>query len=399
MNTKKLSSAIFSVVIAVFLLSSCDYMNYFKATPASTGSPDSTSSPTEPAENPQTSRADEIINGMTISDRIWQMFITTPEDITGIGTAVAAGELTKEALSKYPVGGFIYFSKNIESLDQIKEMLANTQSYSKTPMFTAIDEEGGRIQRLGDAGLVTKLPSMREIGDAGDEAQAAYAGETLGKELRAIGFNVDFAPVADVITVGSNEDIGDRSFGSDPQLVAKMIKAEVGAMESQNLCSVLKHFPGNGSTSANTHTEEGISYRTLDEMRQTEFIPFQAGIDAGADMVMIAHVSVPSITGDNTPSTLSKPVLDLLRNELGFSGIAVSDAFNMAAITNKYTPDAAAVEAVKAGIDIILMSPDVVSAHRAILSAVENGEISEERINESVRRIINLKLDKNIIGQ
>lgn len=389
MNVKKLSAAIFSTLIAVSLLSSC---NYFKASPAS--SPENTAT-----EKPQADAADEIVNAMSLSDRIWQMFITTPEDITGIGAAVAAGEATKEALEKYPVGGFIYFSKNIESLEQIKEMLANTQSYSKIPMFTAVDEEGGRVQRLGNAGLVTKLPSMREIGDTGDESKAAYVGETLGRELRTIGFNVDFAPVADVITVGANEDIGDRSFGSDPQLVAKMITAEVGAMEGQNLCSVLKHFPGNGSTSANTHTEEGISYRTLDEMRTTEFIPFQAGIDAGADMVMIAHVSVPSVTGDNTPSTLSKPVIDLLRNELGFSGIAVSDAFNMAAITSKYTPDTAAVEAVKAGIDIILMSPDVVSAHRAILSAVENGEISEERINESVKRIIQLKLDKNIIEQ
>lgn len=351
------------------------------------------------AVNDGEAKVEELMQSMTLEEKAWQMFFVRPEDITGMGTVVQAGETTKTALENYPVGGFIYFSQNIESREQLTEMIANVQSYSKIPLFISVDEEGGRVARLGDAGIgVTTHPPMAEIGASGDPRRAGEVGETLGRDLKELGFNMDFAPVADVITVENNEDIGDRSFGSDPELVADMVAAEVEGMQSQNISATLKHFPSNGSTESNTHNETGVCTRTLEEMRSCEFIPFKAGIEAGADVVMVAHMAAVNVTGDETPSTLSKTIVtDLLRGELGFSKVVISDALNMGAITSVYEPEEAAVAAVEAGVDLLLMSPDAVGSAETIIAKVESGEISEDRIDESVRRILSLKQERGIL--
>ncbi len=342
---------------------------------------------------------DQLLKGMTLEEKIWQMFFVTPEDICNIGTVIQAGDTTKAALQKYPVGGLIYFSKNIESEEQLSQMLKNTVAYSKIPPFLSIDEEGGRVSRLGDAGIgTTKHPPMAEIGATKDPEKAREIGVTLGRELKELGFNMDFAPVADILAVEANQDIGDRSFGTDPETVAQMVAAQVKGMQSQNLSATLKHFPGCGSTAANTHLETGASVRTLEEMRNGEFIPFQAGIDAGADFVMVAHMSAPAITGDETPSILSPVIVtDLLRKELGFEKVIISDALNMGAITSVYSPEESALLAVEAGIDMLLMSPDVHKAVSALKAAVDSGRISESRIDESVRRILTLKQERGIL--
>ncbi len=347
----------------------------------------------------KTQNVNQMLQGMTLEEKIWQMFFVMPEDICDVETVIQAGETTKSALQKYPVGGLIYFSKNIKTREQLTEILKNTTAYSKIPPFLSIDEEGGRVARLGDANIgVTQHPPMEEIGKTGDPEQARQIGITLGKELTTLGFTMDFAPVADVITVDGNEDIGDRSFGTDPELVSKMVAAQVTGMQSQNLSATLKHFPGNGSTVANTHLETGISSRTLSEMEQTEFLPFKAGIEAGADFVMVAHMSAPAITGNQTPSTLSPVVItDLLRGKLGFEKVVITDALNMGAITSVYSPEEAAILAVKAGVDMLLMSPDIDVAAKAIKEAVESGEIPESRIDESVRRILTLKQERGIL--
>lgn len=351
------------------------------------------------AVNDGEAKVEELMQSMTLEEKVWQMFFVRPEDITGMGTVVQAGETTKTALENYPVGGFIYFSQNIESREQLTEMIANVQSYSKIPLFISVDEEGGRVARLGDAGIgVTTHPPMAEIGASGDPRRAGEVGETLGRDLKELGFNMDFAPVADVITVENNEDIGDRSFGSYPELVADMVAAEVEGMQSQNISATLKHFPSNGSTESNTHNETGVCTRTLEEMRSCEFIPFKAGIEAGADVVMVAHMAAVNVTGDETPSTLSKTIVtDLLRGELGFSKVVISDALNMGAITSVYEPEEAAVAAVEAGVDLLLMSPDAVGSAETIIAKVESGEISEDRIDESVRRILSLKQERGIL--
>lgn len=352
------------------------------------------------AATPGPSKAEELLSTMTLEEKVWQMFFVTPEDITGVGTVIQAGEATKQALSEYPVGGIIYFGQNIKSAEQVKEMIANTQSYSKIPLFISVDEEGGRVARLGNAGIIEKQPAMQEIGNMGEAGieKARSIGEFFGEELSALGFNMDFAPVADVITVENNEDIGNRSFGTDPQLVSKMVTAEVEGMQSKNVCATLKHFPSNGSTKTNTHYGTGVCTRTLEEMRECEFIPFKAGIDAGVGAVMVAHMAAVNLAGDETPSTLSPVVIqDYLRGELGFKKVVVSDALNMGAITQVYSPDDAAVAAVEAGVDLILMSPDVMKAQQAVLEKIKSGEISEERINESVKRILDLKEEMGLL--
>ncbi|MCI5605042.1 MAG: glycoside hydrolase family 3 protein [Clostridia bacterium] len=385
--------SIITISILVMLFSAC-----------SAGiQPEVTSSPISSVEEisfSKTPRAEEILNSMTLEEKIWQMFFVTPEDIIDIDIAVRAGDATRQAIENYPVGGIIYFGQNIESREQISEMIANTQSYSKIPLFISVDEEGGRVARLANAGLIEKQPSMAQIGEMGEAgiARAKAVGVYLGTELSALGFNMDFAPVADVITVENNEDIGDRSFGSNPELVAKMVAAEVDGMQSRNICATLKHFPSNGSTVTNTHNEKGVCTRTLDEMRQCEFIPFKAGIDAGADVVMVAHMAAVNVVGDEIPSTLSSIIIqDYLRGELGFDKVVISDALNMGAITSVYSPAEAAVEAVKAGVDLLLMSPDVKAAGQAVLEKVKSGEITESRIDESVLRILMLKEERGIL--
>ena len=347
------------------------------------------------------SEPEEILGKMTLEEKVWQMFFVAPEDIIdGINVAVQAGDATRRALESCPVGGIIYFGQNIESREQLSEMIANTKRYSKISLFISVDEEGGSVARLGNADIIEKKPPMADIGAMGDAGieEAGNIGVFLGTELSEIGFNMDFAPVADVMTVESNEDIKNRSFGTDPYLAAKMVAAEVEGLQSQNVSAVIKHFPGNGSTETNTHYGTGVCTRTPEEMRECEFIPFKAGIDAGADAVMVAHMAAVNLAGENIPSTLSPVIIqDYLRGELGFDKLVISDALNMGAITQMYSPEDAVVMAVNAGVDILLMSTDVKKAANTVIEKVRSGDISEDRIDESVLRILTVKKERGIL--
>ncbi|MBQ3053610.1 MAG: hypothetical protein IJC89_01745 [Clostridia bacterium] len=346
------------------------------------------------------SKADKIISEMSLSEMIYQMMYVNPEAITGVGTVVRAGEGTKNALEKYPVGGIVYFSKNLSNRNQTKEMLQNTQRYSKIPLFLGVDEEGGKVSRLGnnpDMGT-TKLPTMMEIGKTGNPEKAYDIGKTLAKDLTQIGFNMDFAPVADIIVNPENTEIGDRSFGEKPDNVALMVKNCVLGMENNGLSACIKHFPGHGSTYTNSHNGYSESTRTIEELRNNEFIPFKAGIDAGADFVMISHMTLVNATGKKLASTLSKEVItDFLKKELKFQGIVITDSFQMGAITKEYTQGEAAIKAVLAGTDMILMPQDIDEVHNALLNAVNKGDISKKRIQESVRKILECKIKMGII--
>ena len=347
-------------------------------------------------------RLDSLKNkvaSMTLDEKIYQMMIVTPESITGVNTVTSAGEATQNALATYPVGGLIYFSQNIESADQLKEMIENTQSYAKTPLFIGVDEEGGSVSRLGKANIgFPSIPSMREIGDSGDVARAAEVGTTLGTNLKEFGFNLDFAPVADVDVI-SKSALGSRTFGSDPNVVAGMISREITAMQNSGVSACVKHFPGMASASSDTHVGFVRTNRTLEDFSDCEFIPFRAAADCDSDLAMVGHISVPSITGSITPASLSSMMVSMLRNDIGFSGVVITDALNMGAISNFYTTTQACVAAVKAGVDILLMPSDIDEAHYAIGTAVANGEISLERIDESLMRIIDVKMSRGIITQ
>lgn len=352
--------------------------------------------PVPETETEEVDWLDEMVNAciaeMPLEDKVAGLFVITPEELTGVRTAVKAGDGTKEALGKYAVGGLIYFSKNIQSEAQLTEMLANTVLFSKYPLFLAVDEEGGKVSRVADSNItVDKVGTMAEIG-AGGDAQSAYeAGATIGAYLKRLGFNLDFAPVADVLTNPDNQTIGDRSFGTDGELVAQMVPSFVTGLEEEKVSSCLKHFPGLGDTTEDTHDGMAVTERTLEEFQAVEFPVFKAGIDAGADFVMVSHVSVPSLTGDNTPASLSGAVIGILRNDLGFNGIVITDALNMTAITDYYTADEAAIKAIQSGADMLLMPENFETAYEGLLQAVQNGTISEERINESLRRIYRVK--------
>ncbi len=369
-----------------------------------TGNPDSTAdSHTDNSDITADSTSDTSVErkvqdtllSMTTEEKICQMFMVTPEQLTHVNAVVQAGETTKNALNQYPVGGIIYFKDNIIDPQQITTMIANSQSYSKYPLFIGVDEEGGsRVARIANNAnfSVEKLPDMRVIGDSGNSDEAYRAGQVLGDYLHALGFNMDFAPIADVLTNPENTAIGARSFGPDAAVDAQMTARVVQGLQEKGISSVLKHFPGHGGTTGDSHDSAVENTSTLEQLNSTEFQPFISGIQAGADCVMAGHIALPAVTGDSVPATLSPGIItDILRSSLGFDGIVITDSMQMGAVTNYYSSGDAAVKAVQAGVDIILMPQDFEQAYESLLNAVRSGQISEERINESVSRILRCK--------
>lgn len=344
-------------------------------------------------------RALEILNSMTVEEKVNQLFFITPEALTGVGTVVNAGEATKSALSSHPVGGIIYFSQNFESESQTKTMLENMKSFGnevcKVPLFLAVDEEGGTVARLGNNQNlnVASVPDMSEIGSRGSLDEAYNTGQVIGAYLAEYGFNVDFAPVADVITNSENTVVKDRSFGSDPQLVSDMAKELSDGLNCMGILSCYKHFPGHGATRDDTH--EGFAYtnKTLAEIMNSELLPFVKAAENNADFIMVGHISLPNIIGDNTPASLSKYMItDILKEQLGYKGIIITDSLSMGALTEYYGTANIAYKAFEAGADMLLMPGDFNTAYNEILEDVKSGLISEERLNESVLKIISLKL-------
>lgn len=355
---------------------------------------------TEPPIEPHIEMAMALMETMTLEEKIWQMIFLTPDELTDTTGPTIAGDGTRAALETYPVGGLIYFGEHIISQDQIGEMVSNSQSYSKIPLFIGVDEEGGYVSRLSKIGVVPDTEPMETYGAAGDEAAVYELGGEFAKGLTSVGFNVDFAPVADVLTNPYNTELDTRTFSDDPVVAGAMVSQMVKGLQDGNVLSCLKHFPGHGSTSADSHYGQSVSERTLEELRETEFLPFIAGIEAGAELVMISHMSLPEVTGNNEPCDLSYTVVtELLRQELGFEGLIVTDSHEMGAISYYYDCGEAAVRAVEAGCDVILMPMSKTDAFETILAAVEDGTLTEDRINESALRILSLKYKYGIITE
>lgn len=334
---------------------------------------------------------------MPLEDRVAGLFIVTPEALTGVDKVIRAGDGTKEALSKYAVGGLIYFKQNIQSKEQITEMLANTVSMSKYPMFLAVDEEGDRVARVADALNLEKVDSAADIGATKDANNAYETYKTIGTYLCEYGFNLNFAPVADVLLNEDNSAIGERSFGEDVEVVSSMVASSIKGLEEAGVTACMKHFPGQGNADGDTHEGLASTERTLDEIRETELKPFVAGIEAGAEMIMVGHLAIPAITEDNTPASLSKKVItDVLREEMGYNGVVITDALNMASISEYYDSAQASIMALKAGADMVLMPEDFVEAYEGVLAAVKDGTISEARINDSLKRVYRIKYKSTI---
>lgn len=342
----------------------------------------------------------EMLTDMTLEEKAAQMFMITPEALTGTGQVLEAGDVTREAIDKYPVGGLIYFTQNLQDPGQVRSMTGNVQKFAEEriglPMLLSVDEEGGTVTRFGGNPSFDYDPSadMAGIGASGDPQQAYALGEKIGKFLSSLGFNMDNAPDADVLTNPANTVVKDRSFGSDCDNVSEMALAELEGLEDQGVKGLLKHFPGHGATTADTH--EGYAYTdaTLEEMKSNELVPFADGIEAGVDIIMVGHISCPQVTGNEEPASLSeKMITGVLREDMGFDGVVITDAMNMGAIAENYSPAEAAVKAVLAGVDMILMPEDFQQAYTGVLNAVKSGKITQERIDASVTRIIGLKLE------
>lgn len=359
-----------------------------------TPEPAQTSEPV--AEQTPEEKLDEIVNAvidvMPLEDKVAGLFIVTPEAVTGVSKAVKAGDGTKDALSKWAVGGLVYFQQNMQSAEQLEEMIHNTVAFARAPLFIAVDEEGGSVSRLASAGLADKVDSAAEIGRTGDPNNAYQAGTAIGAALGRFGFNLDFAPVADLASV-ENSYMEDRAYGPDAQTASPYVEAMVRALKEQKITSCLKHFPGNGATAQDPHTGLAVSDRTAEQFRAEEFAVFQVGIDAGAEMIMVSHMAAPGITGDNDPCSLAEDVVtDILRGELGFDGVVITDALNMSAIADYYGSEEVAIMALQAGCDMLLMPEDFEEAYNGVLNAVREGVyLSEERINDSLRRIYRIK--------
>jgi beta-N-acetylhexosaminidase len=337
-----------------------------------------------------------------ISKQIKNMSLTEK-----IGQLVIAGidgyendEHSKELIEKYKVGGFILLGQNIKDTKQTLELVNSlkiSNSKNKTPLFLSIDEEGGRITRLPKE--FAKLPTNKVIGEKNNSSLSYKIGSLLGEEVKAFGLNMNFAPVLDVNSNQQNPVIGDRSFGSSVDIVSKLGIQTMKGIQSQNIVAGVKHFPGHGDTSVDSHVGLPVVNNDLYRLKSLELIPFSKAIENGADVVMVAHILLPKIDKEN-PASFSKIVItDVLRNYLKYDGVVITDDMTMGAVVKNYDIGEAAVKSLNAGSDIILVCHDFdkeTAVIKAINSAVQNKTVTEKSIDEKVYRVLNLKQKYNI---
>lgn len=342
---------------------------------------------------------DERIGAMTLEQKVAQLFIVTPEALVeGVSQVTQAGDMTREGVTAHPVGGIVYFAQNLLDPEQTTTMLANVKQFyadaGNVAPFIAVDEEGGTVVRVADneAFGAQDVGDASALGSAGDTEAAKRAAEQIADYLMPLGFNLDFAPVADVVDPLRSDTMGLRSFSSDAAVVADMVRAEVEGFRDKKMLCCAKHFPGIGAAAGDSHEGAITIEATNEELETVDLVPFRAAIEAGVPMIMVGHVSLPNIVGDSTPAPLSSAVVQgMLRDSLGYTGIIVTDSLSMGAITDYYTPAEAAVAALKAGCDIPLMPERLDEAYQGVLSAVQVGELTEERLDESLTRILTAK--------
>lgn len=360
-----------------------------------------------------------IIDKMTLEQKVAQLFVVSPETLTGVDSVQYAGDMTYQALQDYPVGGIVFAKDNIDSSSQFGTMTDNLQSYSEDisglPLFLAAAEEGGNASVLGNNDNLDEYyensysdddsdyssssansvhsgaTSMSEIGRKDDSTNAYEAGKSIGSLMSAYGLNLDLAPVADVLS-GNSTGIGDRTFGTDAQTVSDMALEVIRGIQEEDVNAAMKYFPGYGAASSNMSGFPVIN-SSLDELKKKEFLPYSNAIAQGLDFVMVGHISVPNVTGDDTPASLSeKMISEVLRKDLGFKGIVMTDYLNDKTIVKNYGAADAAVKAIQAGADLLLEPDDLEAAYEGVLKAVKKGDITEDRLDESIYRILRVKL-------
>lgn len=341
-------------------------------------------------------KIDKIMSGMSIDEKISQMLIIQYD-------SSYVDDNLKNVLKSTPPGGFILMKDNITTFDETRKFVSDLNENSKIPLIISIDEEGGSVQRLKYLTDVipTDIPFMYDIGLTGNYDISYNVGKVLAEEVKTVGVNVDFAPVIDVYSNINNQVIGKRSFSSDVRVVSDMGYYLAKGLEDNGVIATYKHFPGHGDTDVDSHVSLPVINKNIDELNSLEFIPFKNAIKNGAKMIMIGHIALPLVTGNNEPATLSKKIIDILKNDLNYKGIIITDALNMGALTNIYSSSDIYIKAIEAGNDLLLIPVDGIEAINFI-----KGNVSEERINESVKKILRFKfkylnnafLDKSYLG-
>ncbi len=334
------------------------------------------------------------IASMTLEEKVGQLFIIAIRHTAYGQAAIKMDDYIRNILLSCKPGGIILFSVNFTSPEQTTALIQDYQKLSPIPLFICTDEEGGAVSRLGSKkGMgVFPLPPAGDIGKREDEALTEEASCTLGLDLKALGFNINFAPVADVRRQEKGI-MGNRSYSSNPEVAAQMTAAAVRGFRRAGIIPVLKHFPGHGNVSGDSHKGYTRSLSSLEELRTVDFLPFRRGIAAGAPMIMMGHISTPVLDKEGSPASLSRKIQkDILRKELNFKGLIISDAMDMGAISQHKNSAEAALEALMAGTDIILMPENPREAQKAILKAIHQGKISIPRIDHSLSRILSLKM-------
>jgi len=357
---------------------------------------------------PPADEVEALLQKMTLREKVGQLFYvrlesldpsiewTTYDDLANI-KILEVTENIKRTNEQYPVGGIILYAWNIEDEAQLARIIPQIRALNGHPLL-CIDEEGGRVSRIANNPNfnVEKFESMAAIGATGDPMIAYGCGKTIGTYLKRYDFDIDFAPVADVNTNPENIVIGPRAFSEYPSVAAPMVTKYLQGLKDAGITGCIKHFPGHGDTTADTHFGYASTQKTWEEMLNCEMVTFKAGIQWGCQLIMTAHIAAPNVTGSDIPSTMSSIILqNKLRGELGYQNIIITDGMEMGAITKQYTSAAAAVGSIQAGVDIVLGPRYFTEAFDAVMAAVNDGTISEERINQSVRRILKLRLGMN----
>ncbi len=354
-------------------------------------------------KDPLEEKIQNTLKSMTLEEKIGQMLMISNR------TPTYTDELNDQ-LKKIQPGGFILFSENFTNYEQTTQLIDKIRSTEKIPMFISVDQEGGKVQRLKNMPdiEITTIPDMQSLGQTKNPQLAYLLGKIMGLELNVFGINMDFAPVLDVRTNEQDTVIATRSFGSDAKLVSEMALSLADGLKENDIIPVVKHFPGHGSTQTDSHIDLPVIWKSKKQLEECDIIPFQKAIEKGIDTIMVGHIAVPNITGDDTPASLSsKLVTDYLKTELHFQGVVVSDALNMQALTKYYKEEDIYTMAVNAGIDILLMPENPTLAIETIKQGIENGNISQDRINDAVYKILKLKYtkisstkkDKNLLNQ
>ncbi len=382
----------FLLLFLVFLLTGCGYKKDNEINNSITNDEKENINGTDEIMREEKEPIDDKINSMTLDEKIAQMIIT------GFNGSEYNDDMDR-LINEYKVGGVILFARNIEDSNQMIDLTrALQENNNNLPLFISIDEEGGRVSRLPDD--VEKFPSAFTIGLINDQQTAYENGKEIGYTLKRLGINLDYAPVLDIYSNENNTVIGDRAFSKEESIVSTMGIATMEGIEDADIIPVVKHFPGHGDTEVDSHYGLPIVYKTLEELRNFEFIPFVKAIESGCDVIMVSHIILNEVDSSN-PASLSKIVIsDLLRKDLEFDKVVITDDMSMGAITSIMSIEEACIKSIEAGCDILLLGnayEEIEQVINSIKLKLYNGEISEEQINKSVKRILELKKKYNMM--